>query len=167
VRKVNQSNYRKDPYYGRVVRAVNELLPAGHVVAPVEVFVRMQLLSAADVENWRFGRVPYLERVIHCNLEKAERILRLLRLHAEARGLKPSRTYYRRWGKGPKQELRFSKFGVPRLEELYATHFVEINRKPVPSETLPRPEVTDDEFVTELEAISKDESDDDIPVLSR
>jgi hypothetical protein len=60
-----------------------------------------------DLENWRFGRVPNLERVIHCNLEKAERILRLLRFHAEARGLKPSRTYYRRWGKGPKQELRF------------------------------------------------------------
>ena len=157
MRKVTQANYKKDPHYGRVVRAVNELLASSKVVTPVDVFVRMQLLSAADLENWRFGRVPYLERVIHCNLEKAERILRLLRFHAEARGLKPSRTYYRRWGKGPKQELRFSKFGVPRLEELYATHFVDIkalaSEKPAPQ---PMP---DDKLAAELEAMSTDEDD--------
>ena len=29
-----------------------------------------------------------------------------------------------RWGKGPKQRLRFSKSGKPKLEEVYATHFV-------------------------------------------
>jgi hypothetical protein len=134
------------------------------VVAPVEVFVRMQLLKAEDLENWRFGRVPCLERVIHCNLEKAERILRLLRLHAEARGLKPSRTFYRRWGKGPKQELRFSKFGVPRLEELYATHFVEINRKPILSKTPAPPAMTDEEFAAEMDAMATNDDDGhDIP----
>jgi hypothetical protein len=29
-----------------------------------------------------------------------------------------------RWGKGPKQRLRFTKTGDRRLEEAYATHFV-------------------------------------------
>ncbi len=157
VRKVTQANYKKDPHYGRVVRAVNEALSAGHVVAPVEIFVRMQLLSAKDLESWRFGRVPYLERVIHCNLEKAERILRLLRFHAEARVLKPSRTYYRRWGKGPKQELRFSKFGVPRIEELYATHFVD-NKALASEKPAPQP-LPDDDFAAELEAMATDEED--------
>lgn len=162
VRKVNQANYQKDPHYPRVVRAVNELLSAGHVVTPVEAFVRMQLLNAKDLEEWRFGRVPYLERIIHCNLEKAERILRLLRLHAEARGLKPSRTFYRRWGKGPKQELRFSKLGVPRLEELYATHFVDIKALPPKKPATQPPPDTD--FAAEMDAMPTDDDDGhDIP----
>ena len=29
-----------------------------------------------------------------------------------------------RWGKGPKQRLRFTKTGEQKLEEVYATHFV-------------------------------------------
>jgi hypothetical protein len=159
---VTQANYTKDPHYVRVVRAVNELLSAGPVIAPVDVFVRMQLLRAKDLEDWRFGRVPYLERVIQCNLEKAERILRLLRLHAEARGLKPSRTFYRRWGKGRKQELRFSKFGLPRLEELYATHFVNLKALP-PKKPAPQP-LPDDDLAARLEDMTTDEEgDSDIP----
>lgn len=130
MRRVNQSNYRADPYYPRVVRAVNEILDSGSVVAPVEVFIRMELLAPGDLEDWRSGRVPYLERVIRCNLSKAERILRLLRLHAQARRLKLSHTVYRRWGKGPKRALRFSRFGHPRLECFYSEHFVRLAPKP-------------------------------------
>ena len=130
MRKVTLGNYRADPYYPRVVRAVNEILSEGHVVAPIDVFTRMELLSAEDLENWRFGRVPYLERCIRCNLSKAERVLRLLRLYAEASGLKASHTAYRRWGKGPKQPLQFSRFGHPRLEGFYSTHFIRPGRGP-------------------------------------
>jgi hypothetical protein len=132
MRKVTQGTYRKDPHYDRVVRAVNEILSSSQVVAPVEVFIRMGLLRREDLENWRFGRIPYLERVIQCNLSKAERILRILRLHAQDRGLKPSDTVYRRWGKGCKQILRFSRFGHPRLEGFYAQHFVKGSGKPAP-----------------------------------
>ena len=39
-------------------------------------------------------------------------------------GLKPSRTAYMSWGKGPKQRLRFSKYGTPRIEEMYSTHYI-------------------------------------------
>jgi hypothetical protein len=42
----------------------------------------MDLLSPESAENWRRGRVPYLERVVRCNLSKASRILRILRMHA-------------------------------------------------------------------------------------
>ena len=33
-----------------------------------------------------------------------------------------------RWGKGPKQRLRFTKTGDPTLEEAYATHFVWLGK---------------------------------------
>jgi hypothetical protein len=35
-----------------------------------------------------------------------------------------------RWGKGPKQRLRFTKTGDPAVEEAYATHFVSPGRIP-------------------------------------
>jgi hypothetical protein len=124
MKKVTLANYKTDRYYQRIVRAVTDILTNDSVVAPVEVFVRMELLSRQDLENWRFGRIPYLERVIRCNLAKASRILRILRMHAHDLNLKPSQTAYRKWGKGKKIPLRFSKTGNPHLEEAYSRHFV-------------------------------------------
>ena len=116
--------YRHDPLYPRIVRAVDTILANGKVVAPVDVLIRMGLLAPEDLEDWRRGRVPYLVRVINCNLTRLARLLRILRFHAHDLNLKPSWTAYRRWGKGPKQRLRFTKTGAPKLEEAYATHLV-------------------------------------------
>jgi hypothetical protein len=118
------TTYRKDPVYPRVVCAVDGLLDRGTVVTPVDVLIGMGLLTREQLEDWRRGRVPYLERVINCNLTSLSRLLRILRLHAHDLNLKPSRTAYMRWGKGPKQRLRFTKTGDPKIEEAYATHFV-------------------------------------------
>ncbi len=122
--KITRANYRKDRYYPRVVKAVKEILLDSSFAAPVEVFIRMDLLKREKLEDWRFARVHYLERVINCSLSKASRILRILSLHAEDRGLKPSRTVYKKWGKGVKPVLWFSKYRDPRLEAAYSTHYV-------------------------------------------
>lgn len=130
--------YREDPLYPRVARAVTDLLQQGKVVAPVDVLTGMGLLTREQVEDWRRGRLPYLERVINCNLTRLSRVLRILRFHAHDLNLKPSWTAYMRWGKGPKQRLRFTKTGDARLEEVYATHFVwpgkEAFHPPAPEE---------------------------------
>lgn len=129
MKKISVSNYKGDGYYPRVVRAVEAILAKDRVVAPVDVFVQLDLLSVADLEAWRFGRVPYLEQVIRCNLEKASRILRILRLHAHDLNMRPSQTYYKQWGKGRKIPLRFSKSADPNIEEAYARHFVAPNAR--------------------------------------
>lgn len=118
------SAYREDPLYPRIVRAVETILQHGKVVAPVDVLIGMGLLKAEHLEDWRRGRVPYLEQVIHCNLTRLSRLLRILRFHAHYLKLVPSVTVYMRWGKGPKQRLRFTKTGEPKIEEAYARHFV-------------------------------------------
>ena len=69
--------YRDDPLYPRIVRAVDALLHRGKVVAPVEVLVLMGMLEPARLEDWRFGRVPYLERVIRGSLPRLSRLLRI------------------------------------------------------------------------------------------
>lgn len=121
---VTIDTYRKDPLYPRVVRVVESILKDGKVVAPVEVLVGMGLLERNHLEDWRFGRIPYLERAVNCNLTRLSRLLRILRFHAHDLNLKPSWTAYMRWGKGPRQRLRFTKTGEHKLEEAYATHFI-------------------------------------------
>ena len=118
------ANFREDPLYPRLTGAVDAILQRGQVVAPVDVLVGMGLLTREHLENWRRGRVPYLERVIDCNLTRLSRLLRILRFHAHELNLVPSTTAYIRWGQGPKKRLRVTKTGEPKLEEAYVTHFV-------------------------------------------
>ena len=127
---VGVATFREDPLYPRVARSVDGLLQRGKVVAPVDVLVGMGLLTPEHIEDWRRGRVPYLERVITCNLTRLSRLLRILRFHAHDLNLVPSVTGYTRWGKGPKQRLRFTKTGDPKLEEAYARHFVWPGKAP-------------------------------------
>ena len=100
------------------------ILQHRQVVAPIDVLVGMGLLTREQLEKWRRGRVPYLERVIDCDLTRLRRLLRILRFHAHELDLVPSTSGYMRWGKGPKRRLRFTKTGEPKLAEAYATHFV-------------------------------------------
>ena len=124
LKKITLANDRQDRYYSRLVKATEDLLRERGFVAPIEVFIRMELLSPKSVEDWRRGRIPYLERVVRCNLSKASRILRILRMHAHDLDLKPLLTVYKRWTKGPRTLLRFSKTGDHAVEDGYARHFL-------------------------------------------
>jgi hypothetical protein len=104
---VTVATFRNDSLFPRIERAVAGILAKGKVVAPIEVLVAMSLLTPEKVEDWRRGRVPYLEQAITCNLTRLSRLLRILRFHAHDLNLVPSMTTYVRWGKGPKQRLRF------------------------------------------------------------
>jgi len=135
---VSLATYRDDALYPRIVRAVAAILESGKVVAPADVLVGMGLLAPAQLDDWRRGRIPHLERAIDCNLSRLGRLLRILRFHAHDLKLKPSVTAYMRVGKGPKQRLRFSKSGDVKLEEAYSTHFIWPGKDPwKPSENRP------------------------------
>jgi hypothetical protein len=129
VKKVTLNNYRTDKFYPRVTRAVAAILDRGDVVTPIEVFQEMRLLESDRVQAWRRGRIPYLEKIIRCNLSAAGRILRILRMHAHDLNLRPSPTVYRRWRGGAKVPLRFSKSGVAAVEESYSRHFIRVRSK--------------------------------------
>lgn len=124
MRRITRENFRKDRYFAPVATAFGEILKRGEVVATVDVLVEMGRLTRKNVEDWRFGRIPYLERVFLGNLGKASRILRIIHLHASASNLRPSQTVYRRWGKGKQDRLRFTRCGDPNIEKAYATHFL-------------------------------------------
>ena len=104
--------------------------------APVDVLMDIGVLPKQKYEDWRFGRVPYLERVCTVNLRKLSLIMHQMRVYAQKVGLKASFTCYKQWGvKGkpgqghkPAIHLQFSKSGNPNVERWYATHFLDLKR---------------------------------------
>jgi hypothetical protein len=98
-------------------------LSARQVITPVEVLIGVGWLNTADVEAWRRGRVPYLERVATANLAKLSTALRLLRGWAHRNRLTPSETVYVAWTRD-RHRLRFTKTGDINIERAYRTHWV-------------------------------------------
>ena len=94
--KITRKNYQKDKFYNKVTNAAHEILAEQDFVSPVDVFIKLDYLKKEDYEDWGFARIPHLEKVIQCNLSKANRVLRILRIHAEDIGLKASKTAYKK-----------------------------------------------------------------------
>jgi hypothetical protein len=123
----------------RVARVAEATLADKGFIAPVDVLLGLGWLTPADVENWRRGRVHYLERVTQASLGKLSTAMRALQRWARHRGLRPSETDYRAWTRS-RPVLRFSKSGNPHIEQAYRTHWVgptlpAHQRPPRPPET--------------------------------
>lgn len=107
----------------RVARTAEAALAEREFVAPVDVLVGLGWLAPNRVDEWRQGRVPYLEAVVEAGLGKISAAMQLLRSWARARGLKPSETAYVARSRD-RRPLRFSKSGDPAIERAYRTHWV-------------------------------------------
>ena len=118
-------NYKSDTLYPKVCDAMNAILSEADVVSPILVLQKMGLVTAKEIDDWRKGRIPFLEKVIKCNLSRSNRVLRLMRFHAHDLNMKPSITVY----KGNSKLLRFSKTGDTKIEEAYSMCFVMISKK--------------------------------------
>ena len=120
---VTVATFRDDPLFPKISRVVAITLEKDKVVRPIDMLIGMQLLSRNDLEEWRHGRVPYLEKVIDCNLTRLSRLLRILQFHAHDLNLVPSDAAYVRPDRGQERDLRFTRTGDAKLEKAYSTHF--------------------------------------------
>jgi hypothetical protein len=127
MKKISLDNYTSDKYYANIVRTVDTILTENTVVTPIDLFLRMGLLSQASVQKWRAGQIPYLEKAILCNLSSASRILRVFRMHAHDLNLQPSQALYTQ--QSSKRTLRFTKTGDRKIEEAYCRHFIHVVSK--------------------------------------
>ena len=101
--------------------------------APVDTLRECGVLPKKAYEEWRFGKVPYLEKVCIVNLHKLSFIMHQMRVFAKKNQWTPSFCYYKQWGIKKKDgqghkpviPLRFSKSGEAEIERWYATHFVD------------------------------------------
>jgi hypothetical protein len=114
----------------KALDAATRCLKTKGFIALTDVFLEMGKLSRTNHEDWRMGRVPFLERVLELNLSQINVVCRAIHASARRGQLKPSWTAYVKWGKGGRPPLRFTKSGDPKLERAWATHYVLPLRKP-------------------------------------
>jgi hypothetical protein len=107
----------------RVVRAAEEALAEQGFVSAIDVLVGVGWLAPTHLEQWRQGRVEYLEGVTQANLSKISTAMEVFRRWAQDRELRPSETVYLARSRH-RVELRFSKTGKPDIERSYRTHWV-------------------------------------------
>ena len=116
---MNKSDLEKN-----IKRIVSELSDKNGFISSVDVLLKLKYLSQSDYEKWRKGQVEYLEKVCQANLSKLTAINQIIKQISKKMNLEPSLTVYNKYGKGPKQKLRFSKSGNPNIEKAYSTHFI-------------------------------------------
>jgi hypothetical protein len=102
-------------------------------ICSVDLLLRLDFLTKKDYEDWRFGRIPYLEKVCKVNLKKLSLTNRIIRKFAQQKGLSKSWTGYNQWGSKTSRRLIFSKSADPAIEAGYATHYVDKKLKPEPT----------------------------------
>ena len=97
-------------------------------ISSVDVLMKLEYLNKKGYEDWRFGRVPYLERVCNTNLSKLTLINSLIKKFANELKLKGSITEYHKHSGKVKRKLQFSKSGDSKIEKLYSTHYLDLVR---------------------------------------
>ena len=100
-----------------------EIIEEKGYLSSIDVLLKLEYLSQKDYENWRLGKVEYLEKVCGINLKKLSTINKTIKEISGEWNLKKSWTAYNKYGKGKKIRLRFSKSGNEMIEERYATHY--------------------------------------------
>lgn len=112
----------------KVQNIVHTLQYKKGVVSSVDVLMELGYFSKKDYQDWRNGKVDYLERICNCNLRKLSIINKTIRKTSIELKLKPSQTVYNSFGKGQKRRLRFSKSGKAEIERAYSTHYINKER---------------------------------------
>jgi hypothetical protein len=67
---------------GRIHNAMYQAICKKGWAAPVDVLVDVGVLLKENYENWRFGRVPFLEKVCAANLRQLSEIMKEIRAYA-------------------------------------------------------------------------------------
>lgn len=112
----------------RINEISNQLIVEKGYICSLDVLCELDIVNNKEINDWRFGKIPYLEKVCRKNLNALKFINLSIKRIAKEKHLKPSWTGYNKYGKGPKTRLIFSKSGIKSIERAYATHYVDVQR---------------------------------------
>jgi hypothetical protein len=101
-----------------------QIIAKGYVCM-IDILLGLDYLSKKDLEDWRFGKIEYLEKVCMVNLGKITSIIKMFKTISLDLKLSPSYTGYSRYGKGIPKQLIFSKSGDKQIEDSYSTHYID------------------------------------------
>ena len=112
----------------KVKQITHSLISEKGFACSVDILLRLEYLTKEDYKSWRFGRIDYLEKVCKTNLNKLSLINKIISKTANELKLEQSWTGYHKFGKGESKKLIFSKSGDHKIEDAYATHYVDKKR---------------------------------------
>lgn len=112
----------------KVKQIVSELSYLKGYICSFDVLLKLGFIRQSDYQEWRLGKIPYLEKVCDANLHKLSTINKFIRKFAAELSLEASWTGYNKYGKGPKKRLIFSKIRDTKIEYAYATHYLNKKR---------------------------------------
>lgn len=108
---------------GKIADASSAAIGKNGYVTSIDALLATGWLQPEKVEEWRRGRVPYLEQAVVASLPKITTAMQVFRSIAESAGWRSSETVYVSWTKD-RRKLRFSKSGNPNIERAYRTHWL-------------------------------------------
>ncbi len=97
-------------------------------VCSVDVLLRLGYLTEKSYEEWRHGKIQYLEKACKANLGTLSFINKTIGRFASELQLESSWTGYNQYGSEGKRRLIFSKSRQENIEKTYATHYVDKQR---------------------------------------
>ena len=106
----------------------NQLIHDKGFICSIDILCKLDYLNEAQIKDWRFGKIQYLEKVCDKNLGILSFINKTIGEISQDRKLKPSWTAYNKYGKGIKTRLIFSKSRDKNIENTYATHYIDRER---------------------------------------
>ncbi len=66
----------------KVKQITSELAYKNGYVSSVDVLLKLGFITESDYQNWRFGKIPYLEKVCQANLHKLSAVNRFIRKYS-------------------------------------------------------------------------------------
>ena len=107
----------------RVVAAAEAALARSRSVSPIDVLTGLGWLPGRRVDEWRQGRLAYLEESLTARPERIAAVLAALRRWAESQGLRPGEVPYVSATRD-RRPLHFSRSGDEATERAYRTHWI-------------------------------------------
>ena len=112
----------------KILKISNQLIADKGFICSIDILCELNYLDKAQINDWRFGKIPYLEKVCGKNLGTLTFINKTIKKIAKDLKLKPSWTAYNKFGKGVKTRLIFSKTREDNIENAYATHYIDTEK---------------------------------------
>src|SRR3989338_3905500 len=108
----------------KVKQVAEKTLHDRNYVCAIDILLGIGYLQPVHIDDWKRGRVPYLEKVICANLSKISYAMKSFRVWARQKGLNQSETSYLLKTQNHSRALQFSKSGDSNIELAYRTHYV-------------------------------------------
>jgi len=114
----------KESIEQRVISTAEAFLKSQSYVTPIEVLMGIGFLQYAHVNDWRKGKIPYVEDKIQANQNKINEAMTCFQKWGQQKRLASAQAAQFLRTKGPRTELQFSESGAPNVEEFYKTYYI-------------------------------------------